>query len=208
MTQSHKQAKQKKQTNVNYIQADITALPFKSETFELVTSRDVIEHIPDNQLTVNEIYRVCKKDGVFTGTTSNKLNPVFFLDSFLPQEIMSILTQKYAGDHYKRHTRPTTKILHKLLQNSGFKNTHIILTGYPLFQAWDYQPDAATPKLKLPAYAYIWILFDKITKTIPLQQLKEANSVSLNKVAISIKPSKPHFPQIRLSHQNIINCIE
>ena len=45
-------------------QADALKLPFKDETFDLLTVLDVAEHIDDDNLLFSEMYRVIKKEGI------------------------------------------------------------------------------------------------------------------------------------------------
>lgn len=45
------------------LNASITELPFEADAFDLVCAFDVIEHVEDHQLAVNEMYRVCKPGG-------------------------------------------------------------------------------------------------------------------------------------------------
>jgi len=47
-------------------------LPFKDNFFDLVVSFDVIEHVEDDLLFVNEIYRVLKKNGAVYLATPNR----------------------------------------------------------------------------------------------------------------------------------------
>ena len=49
--------------NVTLIQADACNLPVKSDIFESVTCLDVIEHIPNAEKAIGEIYRVLKPGG-------------------------------------------------------------------------------------------------------------------------------------------------
>lgn len=169
---SKQNCKKNCQKQTHHMVADITHLPFRNNIFDLILSQDVIEHVTNNLHAIKEAHRACKHGGIFTGTTTNLLNPIFFLDSFAPKVIMSLLTNKFAGqDHYERHTRPTVKALAKAMKKSGFKTIAINLTGYPLFKAWEYQNQQ---KPKLPIYAYLWIAFDKVTNFSLLKQLKEA----------------------------------
>jgi SAM-dependent methyltransferase len=46
------------------INASITSLPFNDNTFDLVCAFDVIEHVKEDQSGVNELGRVCKKNGI------------------------------------------------------------------------------------------------------------------------------------------------
>lgn len=43
--------------------ADACLLPFQDETFDLITCKEAIEHIPDHKLALKEIARVCKRQG-------------------------------------------------------------------------------------------------------------------------------------------------
>jgi len=45
------------------IQGSILELPFKNESYDLVTAFDVIEHVEDDVSSINEMYRVCKPGG-------------------------------------------------------------------------------------------------------------------------------------------------
>lgn len=62
-SEAYKFAKKRK---VNVIQASIINLPFKNNTFDLITCIDVIYHqsIKDDNLAFNELYRVLKKNGL------------------------------------------------------------------------------------------------------------------------------------------------
>lgn len=51
-------------TGLEIINGSITELPFKNETFDLVCAFDVIEHVENDQLAVNELKRVVKKEAV------------------------------------------------------------------------------------------------------------------------------------------------
>ena len=50
-------------------------LPFADETFDIVFMHEVLEHVDDDQLTINEIFRVLKKEGVFINFVPNRLFP-------------------------------------------------------------------------------------------------------------------------------------
>jgi len=45
------------------IKADICALPFEDETYDLILCNHVLEHIPDDRKAMRELYRILKKGG-------------------------------------------------------------------------------------------------------------------------------------------------
>ena len=51
-----------KKTGLEIINGSITELPFSDNSFDLVCAFDVIEHVEDDQLAVNELKRVTKND--------------------------------------------------------------------------------------------------------------------------------------------------
>ncbi len=72
-TIEHASAKNKQQ-NVKFKVADGTNLPFNDESFDLVVSLQVIEHIEDDHKYLQEIKRVLKPKGLFFCSTPNKKN--------------------------------------------------------------------------------------------------------------------------------------
>ena len=70
-------------------------LPFTDNRFDIVISNHVIEHVPNQELHINEIYRVIKKNGILYLATPNKFwileahHKVPFI-AFLPRKLSSI----------------------------------------------------------------------------------------------------------------------
>ncbi len=50
--------------NIPTVASDATAIPFRSESFDVVTAFDVLEHVPDRDLAASEILRVLRPDGI------------------------------------------------------------------------------------------------------------------------------------------------
>jgi len=46
------------------VKADITALPFQDDSFDVIFCNHVLEHIPDDTKAMQELYRVLKKGGM------------------------------------------------------------------------------------------------------------------------------------------------
>jgi SAM-dependent methyltransferase len=68
-------------------------LPWEAETFDLITCLDVIEHTPDDRLTLSELRRVCKPGGWLLVTV-----PAY-------QSLWS--QHDEANHHYRRYVRRT-----------------------------------------------------------------------------------------------------
>lgn len=68
-----------KSTNINFVKADGTFLPFNDETFDFVFSIDVIEHVDDYETIFKEHMRVCKSSGRILIGTPNLNRPANIL---------------------------------------------------------------------------------------------------------------------------------
>lgn len=60
--------------HVDWTQADAQQLPFAERSFEVVVSCETIEHLPDPQLALCEMARVCRPGGLLYLTTPNYFN--------------------------------------------------------------------------------------------------------------------------------------
>jgi len=56
-----------------FVCSDAQNLPFKDETFDLVTATEVIEHLPDHNRFLGEVHRVLKPNGFLFLSTPNQL---------------------------------------------------------------------------------------------------------------------------------------
>ncbi len=129
---------------VNCVKAYSHKLPFKRETFDVVTFWDVIEHIPVGYepITLAQINRVLKKNGYLFLATVNKnfwsdlLDPAYWL----------------AG-----HRHYTQNQLVKMLAESGFKVEEIKTAGSFIssFYALSFYFFKHILRMKMPTIAYI-----------------------------------------------------
>lgn len=83
---------------LSYIVGDGTKLPFENQTFDVITSSQVIEHVPEYKAYLNEAFRVLKEPGLLLLGTPNKqtFNPngppmPFHYKEFLVNDITSVL---------------------------------------------------------------------------------------------------------------------
>ncbi len=87
-------------------------LPFRTGTFDVVTSLEVIEHADNPKVMLSEIARVLKKDGILVITTANKWWPyephfkLLFL-SYLPTKLADLYVKLSGkGDSYENIKLP------------------------------------------------------------------------------------------------------
>lgn len=89
------------------VQGDLTKkLPFKKESFDLIISRDIAEHISPSSLFFNEQYRLLKKGGKIIVMTPNA-GPLSLGEFY---------------DDYTHVTPYTRKSLYEALKMHGFNN--------------------------------------------------------------------------------------
>lgn len=129
---------------VSCMKAESHELPFKPETFDVVTFWDVIEHIPVGYepKALKEINRVLKKSGYLFLATVNKnfwsdlLDPAYYL----------------AG-----HRHYTQKQLTEMLEDAGFKIEETITGGsfFSSFYALSFYFFKHILRMKMPTIPYI-----------------------------------------------------
>ncbi len=66
---------------VHLLRADIVALPFESRSFDRIIASEILEHIPDDNKALAELFRVLKPGGKMLLSVPNRKYP-FFWDPF------------------------------------------------------------------------------------------------------------------------------
>lgn len=135
---------------VRCVKASVEKLPFKNNTFDVVTFWAVIEHIPKGYelAALREINRVLKKGGyLFLSTMnydflSNILDPAYWL---------------VGHRHYKKEA------LENMLNDSGFKIDEVIRVGsfITAFHAWGFYFFKHILRMKMPEVAVVENAFGK-----------------------------------------------
>ncbi len=89
--------------NLDFVVADANHLPFRTSTFDVVTSLEVIEHIRDCDGYVREIDRVLSSGGTLVLSTPNKyhtdrtrLMPLHHVREFYPNTLLSLLGKYFS----------------------------------------------------------------------------------------------------------------
>lgn len=114
---------------------DIQNMPFENDNFDLVLCLEVLEHIPEPELALEEIFRVLKKRGIL----------------LLSAPLMSVGFHK---DFY-RFTPPTFK---KMLETAGFQVKKIkAVGGYYRMLGW--QISKISYLVKKPKSEFLWLFY-------------------------------------------------
>ncbi len=107
--------------------ADACALPFPNDTFDCLYTMGTVEHFPDYDIAVRELFRVLKPHGRAIIGVPNKLDP--FLRPLLVWLLNSV--GLYAYGREKSFTR---RALRRLLESAGFRVT--AQTGLLFMPGW------------------------------------------------------------------------
>ena len=108
------------------IRGDISRLPFPSETFDLVTSNMVFEHLSDPESQLSEILRVLKPSGSLVFHTPNSISYGTILAKATPEtlkaEVIWFLQHRKEEDVFPTYYRVNTeRTIRKLAERVGFK---------------------------------------------------------------------------------------
>ena len=94
--QFHKKAKELFGNNLPIYLTKGTKLNFKNNSFDIIISFDVLEHIPDTDAHLQEIKRILKPEGYYILGTPNKWTNILW-------EILQTKSFKYKEDHCSLH---------------------------------------------------------------------------------------------------------
>jgi len=131
---------------LNGVMADLNKkLPFKNNSFDLVHSNQVIEHLTDVDLFVKELYRITKKGGYVITSTENLSSFHNLIAMFFGKQAFSqhISKEYFVGNsfshNYKNKMGPRTWThntifsydgLKDLFEVHGFKVIKLLGAGY------------------------------------------------------------------------------
>lgn len=107
--------------------ADVRSLPFRSGAFDLIYSMGTIEHFPEHDVAVKELFRVLKPAGTAIIGVPNTLDP------FL-RPLLVWLLQRLGLYAYGMEKSFTPRALRRLLESAGFRVT--AQTGILFLPGW------------------------------------------------------------------------
>lgn len=122
---------------------DVQNLTYPDESFDVCTSTEVFEHVPDDLKGFSEIRRVLKPDGIFVFTVPllNENETVERARLTPTGEIQYLLSPEYHGDPIRGHKpvlafRNYGQDIVDRLHSQGFINAEIVLQGEEI--PWGY----------------------------------------------------------------------
>ena len=140
--------------NKSIIAGDANYLPYKSNSFDLVFSRFMMEYIKNPEQVVKEMYRVCRPGGrLFLQDLDGQIIWNYPEDKIMQKQMKDFITfiQNMGGfDPY------IGRKLYHYLYISGFKNIHVEIEPYHVYAGsisnetlryWDFKIEVLLPYL-------------------------------------------------------------
>ncbi len=121
----------------NLIVGNLEDLPFKDESFHLITCQWTLEHLEEPQKAFQEFNRLLKKGGQLIVITSNIYNYVMILSKLMPLSLkQKILAKLGRGESdtfptYYRCNSPSRLL--KMTKSTGFQKRRFELVGNPFY---------------------------------------------------------------------------
>lgn len=121
---------------------DLTKLPFANNSFDIVLSSWVIEHLRKPGEAFSEVARVLRKGGHFVFLTPNARNYVVLLSRLVPSRLQRLLVPKIYGrkeaDTFSLAYRANTRRkLEEELGRVGLRNEEFYYIGDPSYIAFN-----------------------------------------------------------------------
>jgi ubiquinone/menaquinone biosynthesis C-methylase UbiE len=114
--------KEATERHLQAVLADVACLPLRAEAFDVIICNDVLEHVPDSKLAVQEIMRVISGDGIAFIQCANKyqiVEPHFLLPflSWVPHRLANVyLRLSRRGKSYDAYYPLSTSELDAMCQ--------------------------------------------------------------------------------------------
>ncbi|MEW6066929.1 MAG: methyltransferase domain-containing protein [Nitrospirota bacterium] len=141
--------------------SSLDSLCFKDETFDLIVSQWVVEHLPEPERVFREFNRVLKKGGSLILVTNSIYNPLMTFNAIMPQKLRDNIKKRVLPPEIEEDTFPTyyransIGRLNNIMAAIGFKKCFSVYTSdtsFFIFSKWLF---------------YFSLLFEHITD-IPL----------------------------------------
>jgi SAM-dependent methyltransferase len=154
---------------------DALDLPFPDDTFDRIIASEVLEHVPDDQRALDEIFRVLKPGGTLAAT----------VPSWLPEQICWALSEEYhapsvEGGHVRIFSEPTLRrhMREAGLQPGAAHHAHALHSPYWWLKCAVGPTNDDHPAVK----AYLQVLIWEIAQVQPMGRIARFAERLLNPV--------------------------
>lgn len=123
----------------NRVAGDSYSLPFRDESFSLVVSQWMIEHIERPETVMREFHRVLRRGGDLIVATNSVYHPMMLLSAVLPTGLRDGLKRRIFPSYIEEDTFPTyykfnsLSSMDRILTDAGFEKKFASYTGAPFF---------------------------------------------------------------------------
>ena len=196
-------------TNINYQICDANILPYKSQTFDLIYSSNLLEHLLNPNIALNEMHRVLKNDGIMIHIIPNRFWKLSHLFLFYPNQLLLLLRKligtKYSiktdkninnWSHIKKGTQKN-KIYNKIWPkvHGEYKNHISEFTGMG-YKNWNNYFSKSSFKIigyidKLPVHSPYRFGLNKIRKSLESLGFSSSHGFILAKQSLQKTPELP-----------------
>jgi ubiquinone/menaquinone biosynthesis C-methylase UbiE len=155
---------------------NISALPFRENSFDLITANMVVEHLDNPMVQFQEVSRVLKPGGVFVFHTPHAHGYATVMARLLPERfkpaLIRILQGRPTEDVFKTFYRANTEAdIQRFAQATGFDPIEIRLIA------------SSAELAMLPPLAFLELLWIKLTLTRVFRRFRTNLIVTLAKHA-------------------------
>lgn len=114
-------------------------IPFKENSFDVIVSQWVVEHLNEPDTAFREFSRVLKKGGSLIVVTNSVYNPLMFFNAIMPEAIRDRIKKRCLPPEIEEDTFPTyyrCNTLGKMkaaMRSAGLSKKHACYVGDPSF---------------------------------------------------------------------------
>jgi len=148
------------------VRGDLNRLPFAAESFDIVISRSVVEHLDDPPVVFREFARVLRPGGKVVIVTPNKYDYVSLIAAVTPFRVHQLLVSRIfpVSEHDvfpTRYRANTVSALRRGFRSAGFVERELrMVNHYPAYLMFS------------PVLFRLGILYERLTSQEPLRSLR------------------------------------